>query len=226
MAKSKLRLRARRLRQRGLSIKSIASRLIVSSSTVSLWCRDVKLDEKQIERLQKQARDPYYGKRLNHIRAQQQLREEKIERFLKEGIADVGKLNTKELFFAGICLYWAEGFKKDNLAGFSNSDPAMVQIFILWLEKCCDVGKNRLKLRVGLNEQYKDKVNNIEHYWSKVLKIPDKQFQKPFFQKVQWKKIYEHPEDYHGVLRIRVSKSTDLLRKIHGWIEGLKQNAL
>ena len=98
----------------------------------------------------------------------------------------------------------------------------MIKFYIIWLQKCCHIRKDRLKIRVGINESYKNKVEEIESYWSHELSIPKIQFQKPFFQKVQWKKQYDHPEDYHGVIRIRVSKSTDLLRKIHGWIEGLK----
>jgi len=50
-------------------------------------------------------------------------------------------------------------------------------------------------------------------------------FQKPFYQKVKWQKKYDHPENYHGVLRIRVRKSTDFLRKIRGYINGLSLSA-
>jgi len=47
------------------------------------------------------------------------------------------------------------------------------------------------------------------------------QFSKPFFQNTKWKKEYENKENYHGVLRIRVRRSIDLLRKIFGYIEGI-----
>jgi hypothetical protein len=77
---------------------------------------------------------------------------------------------------------------------------------------------------LGLNEQYKENVLEMQNYWVQELGLSENQFQKPFFQKVKWKKIYEHPEQYHGVLRVRVAKSTDLLRKIHGWIEGLRRS--
>ena len=97
----------------------------------------------------------------------------------------------------------------------------MIMFFLAWLEKCCSIKKNRVKLRVGLNESCKEKVATIEAYWSQITNIPLTQFQKPFFQKAQWSKKYEHPEEYHGVLRIRITKSIDLLREIHGWITGL-----
>lgn len=223
MAKSLLRLEARSLRAEGLGIKTIAQKLGVSSSTASLWCRDIELTKDQLKKLSQNARDPYYGKRAERIAKQKKLRDEKIRKFCDQGINEVGKLDRRDWLMSGIALYWAEGFKKDNLAGFANSDPTMVKFFIRWLEICCGIKRKNLKLRVGVNEQYRDKITQIEAFWSKILKIPKDQFQKPFFQMVQWKKIYDHPEDYHGVLRIRVAKSTDLLRKIHGWIEGLKK---
>jgi hypothetical protein len=44
---------------------------------------------------------------------------------------------------------------------------------------------------------------------------------KTILSKNKGQKQYDHPENYHGVLRIRVRKSTDFLRKIKGYIEGL-----
>lgn len=224
MAKSQLRLEARALRRNGLGIKTIAQKLNISSSTASLWCRDIELTPVQLKQLSKNAHDPYYGKRAANIAKQKRLREERIKRFFQQGIREVGKLDRQGLFLSGIALYWAEGFKKDNLAGFSNSDPAMVRFFIHWLETCCGIKHKDLRLRLGVNEQCRDKVDTIERFWSIELKISRKQFQKPFFQKVQWKKLYDNPEEYHGVLRVRIAKSTNLLRKINGWIEGLRRN--
>lgn len=226
MAKPKIRLLARELRRQGMGIKTIAHKLNISSSTASLWCRDIELTLVQIQELEKHSKDPYYGRRLSYVKKQQSDRLQKTQRLRTEGIKEVKNLSRKSLFFSGISLYWAEGFKKDNQVGFANSDPDMIRFFIRWLEACCGISKDRLKLRLGINEQYKDSAENIEAYWTKELKIPRSQFQKPFFQKVQWKKMYDHPEQYHGVLRVRVSKSTDLLRKIHGWIEGIKKHAI
>lgn len=224
MAKSKLRLKARELRTQGVGIKMIAQQLGVSSSTTSLWCRDIELTSDQIQILEQRHRDPHYGRRLSYTKLQQANRIKRIELLRKEGIKDTKNLSKKSLFFAGISLYWAEGFKKDNQVGFANSDPDMVRFFIRWLVECCDVPKERLKFRLGVNEQYREKIKIMEAYWADSLGVSLSQFQKPFFQKVAWKKMYDNPELYRGVLRVRVSKSTDLLRKIHGWIEGLRMN--
>ena len=224
MAKAKLRFEARELRLKGLGIKTIASKLHVSSSTASLWVRDIELTNEQRKKLSQNARDPYYGKRAENIQKQRQIRLDTIKHLLNVGKKEVGKLHKRELFLCGVAIYWAEGFKKDNLVGFANTDSDMVKFFILWLGECCGIKRGDLKFRLGVNEQYKDKVSSIEKYWKDNLRVKSSQFQKPFFQKVTWKKIYDNPENYHGVLRVRVAKSTNLLRRIHGWMEGLRRH--
>jgi hypothetical protein len=225
MAKTELKFKARSMRSGGESIKVIAKKLSVSSGTVSLWCRDVKLSQKQLRELERRAHDPNYGKRLENSLKQQKIRIEKTKRLFEEGISQVGKLNKRELFLAGIALYWAEGFKSDSQAGFCNSDPNMIKFFLTWLKTCFGYKNSDFRLRVGLNESFRDKTNEIEDFWARLTIIDKENFQKPFYQKVKWQKQYDHPENYHGVLRIRVRKSTDFLRKICGYINGLSLNS-
>jgi predicted transcriptional regulator len=224
VAKFKEKIEARKLRKEGESIKVIAKKLQVSPSSVSYWCKDIKLSPTQIEILEKRARDPHYGKRLKYALAQQKRRLEKIRKLKEEGKKDIGNLNKRELFLVGVALYWAEGFKKDSQAGFASSDPNMIKLFLRWLDECCGYKTKNLILRVTANISHKYRIGEIQNYWSQITKIPTGNFQKPFYQKVKWKKTYENPEEYFGVLRIRVRKSTDFLRKIHGWIEGLRTN--
>lgn len=224
MSKPVLRKKARQLRRNGLGIKTIAYRLGVSSSTVSLWCRDIKLTPEQLQELERRAHDPYYGRRKDNILRQRQKRLDTIESLKKMGIKEMGKLTKRELFLAGVALYWAEGFKKDSRLGFANSDPAMIKFFLKWLGQCCHVPKQAIRVRVGLNISHQNRIKTVEDYWSKITGISKKHFQKPYFQKFIWKKEYPKPEEYFGVLRIRANKQLPLFRKINGWIEGLKLN--
>jgi len=225
MAKLELKLLARMLRQEGKGIKTIANKLKVSSSTVSMWCKDIKLSEEQINQLEKNSHDPYYGRRLGYVLKQQQIRKDKITKIKNEAKKIIGEISERENLIAGTALYWAEGFKKDKMVGFSNTDPNMIKFFLLWLEKCLGVDKEMIKLRVVVNESHKYRVKDIYKYWEKVTNIPKEEFYKVTFQKVNWKKTYEKPEEYFGVLRVRVLKSTDLLRKIMGMVDGLGLNS-
>lgn len=53
MSKLNLQKQALKLRLRGGSIRDIAMKLEVSKSSVSLWCRKIKLTELQIKRMTK-----------------------------------------------------------------------------------------------------------------------------------------------------------------------------
>jgi transcriptional regulator with XRE-family HTH domain len=222
MAKSLLKIESRKFRKSGLGIKTIAHKLNVSSSTVSLWCRDIKLSPEQIAVLEMNQKDPFYGRRLAYSLKQQNVRLEK-EKIIKAGaLKEIGFLSQRDLLIAGVSLYWAEGFKKDNMVGFANTDPEMIRFILKCLIDCFRIRIENIRLRVGINESHKNRTNIIEKHWSGLLDIPLSQFSKPFYQKVKWEKVYEHPENYFGTLRVRVLKSTDLLRRIKGMIEGIK----
>jgi transcriptional regulator with XRE-family HTH domain len=225
MAKSKERLKALKLRRKGESIKSIAKQLGVSVGSVSVWCRGVVLTEDQTKKLEQQGKDPFYGKRMEYAIARRKTLDAKINRLRTEGVRQVGALNSRELFLVGIALYWSEGFKKDSQAGFANSNPEMIKLFIKWLNESCGYTSDDLLLRLTINISHKHREEGIKEYWSHVTKVPVEVFGKTFYQNVKWQKIYENPNEYYGVLRVKVRRSTDFLRKIHGWIEGLSLQA-
>lgn len=224
MARSKEKLEARKLRRQGKSIKEIARDLNVSVSSVSGWCKDIILSTEQIRNLQQRVTDPYYGRKLEYLKNKAKEFNEKVNKLKTLGKEEVGVLSKREIFLIGIALYWAEGFKKDCQVGFTNTDVRMIKIFLVWLEECLGVSRSNLIIRVTANYQYEDKISELEQYWSRELLLPIKQFSKPYFQRTQWNKQYENPSDYHGVLRIKVRKSVDILRKIYGYIEGIAEH--
>jgi hypothetical protein len=224
MAKSEKKLLARNLRRDGQSIKAIAKELEVSHGSVSLWCRDIFLTSEQLETLERNSKDPNYGRRLQNSLKQQSIRIEKTDRLKREGIEEVGKLTKRELLLVGISLYWAEGYKKDSQVGLGSSDPKMMMLYVRWIMECFGYSIDDLLFRVTVNESHEYRIDEIVQYWANMFGISISRFQKSFYQKAKWQKIYEHPEEYFGVLRIRVRRSSDFLRKIHGYIEGLKRN--
>ena len=224
MAKTEKQKLAREMRSEGESIKHIAKVLMVSPSSVSSWCVNVKLSDQQIKRLEANAHDPNYGKRLDNALKQRSLRIEKTKKLRIIGIEEVGELSARELMLVGTALYWAEGYKKDNQAGFGSSDPKMLLLYVRWLMDCFHYSTNDLLFRVTVNASHQYRINEIVSYWANVFNINTDRFQKPFYQHAKWKKTYEHPENYFGVLRIRPRRSSDVLRRILGMIEGLKNN--
>ncbi len=221
--KLNLKSKALSLRKDGFSIKDIAAKLNISTSTASLWCRNIQLSRKQKENLESRTNRKLqkFFKMVEKQKENRQKVKNKIQKTAKE---EIGSLSKRDLFIAGVSLYWAEGFKHEaeGRVGFCNSDPLMMKFMQSFLKKCLGVKNEEISPRLTLNEAFKDKTEQIQQYWSEYLNIPVSQFTKPFYQKVKQVKVYANGDNYHGVLRIHVRKSSVLLLKMRGYLESLR----
>lgn len=217
-----MRQKAVELRRQGKTIREIARILNTASSTVHLWTRHIKLTELQKQAIwEKHKRVFQEGRRKVTLR-QRQEREREEAKYKKLGRDMIGLISRRELMLIGVALYWSEGFKRDSRLGFANSDPDMIKLFLKWLFEVGRVRGEDIRLRVGLNIAYEDRVIGIEKRWSRLTDIPTDQFQKPFFQKVKWERSYKDRGEYLGVLRVRVNGQRKLFLTIKGMVEGLR----
>jgi predicted transcriptional regulator len=168
MAKFKEKSLARKLRSKGNSIKQIANTLGVSKGSVSRWCNDIRLSEKQKKILTDFNTKIIKKGSLVASENKKRERRKRIEYFNNIGLNKVGLLNPRELFLVGCALYWAEGGKTQRKTVFINSDTEMILIYIKWVTECLDITKDRLICRVEINEKYCNKIGGIEKYWSEV----------------------------------------------------------
>jgi len=223
MARIKEKNKVLKLRQKGKSINEIVKRLDVPKSTVSQWCRDVQLTQKQIERLVKRQESGSYKGRMKFLERIRRERMEEIVKLRKEGLKEIGNLNRRDLFIAGVAMYWSEGYTYPggDQVGFTNSDPKMILFILKWLKEICKIPIEKLSLQIKINKLHKSRIKDIENYWSKLTKVPLVQFNKTILIKSSIKKIYPNFNVHYGTLRIVVRQGTKLRRKIHGWIEGL-----
>ncbi|MBI2007374.1 MAG: helix-turn-helix domain-containing protein [Candidatus Blackburnbacteria bacterium] len=215
--------KAVKLRKQGKSIGEIADLLNLATSTVSLWVRNIELSPSQKNTLTQRVYRALQIGRKKALEVQRQIRQRKRWQLVADALKEINSLTERDLFITGVVLYWSEGFKKDNRLGFANSDPAMIKLFLRWLE-IVGVPKNDIRLRIGLNIAHKKRVRKVTKYWAGQTRIPEDQFQKPFFQKFKWKKEFPNPEEYFGVLRIRANNQGALFIKIKTWIEVLREN--
>ncbi|TSC52605.1 MAG: hypothetical protein LiPW39_558 [Parcubacteria group bacterium LiPW_39] len=228
ISKTKEKSSAIALRKKGLSYNEILKLVPVSKSTLSLWLRDVGLAKKQKQRLSEK-------RRLAQIKAQQACRAKRVkitEEIKSIAKGEVGLLNERELWLIGAALYWAEGSKQkaNNVSArvaFSNSDPQMLKLFLEWLRRCCKILPQDIIFSIYLHETATERKSEIQRYWAETTGFPLNQF-----NKIVWKKNKINTrrknigENYYGLLRITVHKSTNLNRKIAGWIEGISKNHL
>src|SRR5581483_1317065 len=193
------------LRRKGYSINEIAERLLVSKSVVSRWCRDIKLTEAQIEKLHQKMMVGSYKGRMKFLEKIRRERKERVLKMFQEGRKEVGKTSKREFFIAGIALYWAEGTKSLNAeeTSFSNSDYRMILFMMKWFRDFFKIQAERFTLQIRINNIHKERLAEVEQYWSSITKIPPYQFTKTVFIKSVNRKVY--PNNHHyGTVRLKV----------------------
>ncbi|MDO8552250.1 MAG: hypothetical protein Q7S01_01825 [bacterium] len=93
---------------------------------------------------------------------------------------EIGTLSRRDLFIAGLYLYWGEGNKSGQAnVGISNTDPAVILAFLDWAE-VMGMPKEDMYVRMHLYVDMDVKKEML--YWSKILKLPLSQFRKPYIK--------------------------------------------
>lgn len=224
--KAKEKEKAIKLRKRGFSYSEILGKIPVAKSSLSLWLRNVGLTKRQRQRLTQKK----LAAVLKGAQAKRNYRLAVTEKIKNKARSEIAKLSNRELWLIGATLYWAEGAKQkehnvSQKVKFSNSDPKMIKIFLKWLQSICKIPKSEIYFRVSLHETAADKLKEVQKYWSNVTGFPIKNFQKIYWKKHKINtKRKNVGKKYFGLLNIYVRKSTNLNRKILGWIEGICEN--
>lgn len=209
------------LRRKGKSIREIARLLSISPSTVSVWCKDIILSIEQKNNLLRSK------SRILHLRKlaaeSHQNKVLRVKNLVEKAEEEIGLLTKKELFLIGVALYWGEGFKslKEGRMGFCNSDPRMIKFMMKWFKEALKIKSEDFIFRTEFNQSHKDREEKIKFFWSRLVRMPLDQFEKSYYHKSVWLRAYPNRDDYFGILRIRIRKSSVLLNKTKGWINGL-----
>lgn len=89
--------------------------------------------------------------------------------------------SDRALWEAGLLLYLGEGSKKDyKCVDLANCDEKVIQIFLKMLRQVYRVKETRLRVYIYCHDN-KDPQKLIA-YWSELLKIPPRQFTKPYIK--------------------------------------------
>lgn len=221
--KQSLKSKAIGLRRKGLSYSEVLQKIPVAKSTLSLWLRSVGLSKRQKQRLtEKKLLASQRGgdaKRLQRINT--------TKRIYDQAKKEIGSISDKELLFLGTILYWAEGSKsKEHNPSqgviFSNSDPLMIRLIIKWFKICLRAVDNDILFEIYVHETYRNRLSNLKKFWSESTRFPIAKFDKIYFKKDKLKTVRKNIGDgYYGQLRVKVRKSTNLNRKITGWVAGI-----
>jgi hypothetical protein len=168
--------RCRDLRAQGFTYNEIVADVGVSKSSVSLWCRDIEPDP--VAWAARATANRNHGARHKRPHRQQLEKEAQIQRLREEGRVRIGRLTEKEFLVAGVALYAGEGAKTDKEVAFANSDPRMVEFFLVWLRRFFEFEESRLRLALYLHQGLD--LEAAVRFWSELTAIPPTQFRKPY----------------------------------------------
>jgi len=210
-----------KLRKKGFTYSEILERVSVAKSTLSLWLRSVGLALPQKQRITKKR----IQARLKGAAARRQKRILLTKKIHKMASQEIGNVSERELFLIGIALYWAEGTKQKehNISQdvkFSNSDSLMIKLFLKWLTNICGILAEDIKFEIYLHET--NIIDGVKEFWAKATGFPQYSFQTIYWKKNKiGTKRKNTGDNYKGLLRIKVKKSTNFNRKIEGWIKAI-----
>lgn len=127
---SYIRDKARELRiSKKLTIDELAERLALPRTTIYYWVKDLPIERSGPGPF------PTHGQVLGNRAMQQKYKALRDEAYA-QGERSFGKLMTEPSFSHFICLYMAEGYKRNrNVVSIANSDPAIILISQHWMRR-------------------------------------------------------------------------------------------
>lgn len=184
------------MRKTGATYTEIKENLKVSKSSLSLWLRDMPLTKARMEEVR--GKNPRRIERFREtMKAKKDARLNTVRQKAKRKIAS---LSDRELFLAGLFLYWGEGGKTQPVyVTLSNTDPAMLLFFIKWLES---LGANLPQIRVRLHLYSDMNIKRELAYWSRTLALPASSFRKPYIKESKRADITYTQKFTHGTCNV------------------------
>lgn len=212
------RQRAIELRRQGESYNGISKALGVPKSTLSYWLRDIEYvpSKEVVERVG-----------LGRVKGGQTVRErtaEHIADIKARACREVGELSERDLWIAGIAIYWGDGTKAQEDVRFTNCDPKIVQLMMRWFREICLVPDDRFRAEVHIYPE--SDAASLVCFWSEVTGIPTVQFTECQVDRRQGKRQKKKGLLPYGTIQVRVSGGPGLGRQLHrriaGWIQALE----
>jgi hypothetical protein len=204
-----VREKARQLRlEKHLSLDEIAERLALPKTTIYYWIRDLPLGRPRRENALPGSRAMCRKYRL--VR----------EVAYAEGNAEFDLLARDPSFRDFVCLYIAEGYKRNrNRVSVANSDPSVVLVCTRWIRRFA-----RNPVTFSLQYHADQDLREITDFWGAQVGVP------PGTIRLQRKSNSGRLggrswRSKHGVLTV-TAEDTAFRARLQGWIECLQQQWL
>lgn len=211
------------MRIKGASYSEILKQVPVAKSTLSEWFKNVHLATRHRRMLSERQRQAA----MRGAQARHKKKEDLLTVIKTAAKKEIKKLSHREQWFIGTALYWAEGSKEKVYNPgvgliFNNSDPSMVRFYTQWLENICHVDKKHIKLTLYIHESKRSEIETVMNFWAHYLKRSVHDISGVYMKRSKPKTNRKNVGSlYYGTLRVTVSASSGLNRKVAGWIEGI-----
>lgn len=202
----------RDLRRLGLSYGEVMDLIPVKKATLATWCRDVKLNEEQVNGiLARRAQQPGIPRNTQHKRHRE------IEMIQAQARLEALHLQEDPFWMAGVVLYWAEGCKTNRRLEMTHSEPEALRLFMAWSRRFL---QPRATFGAALNLHWNNDEARAKLFWSQELQIDMGCFTKSFIKPDGTGHRKNHLP--HGVCRATMRKSTDALVTTLAWVDYLR----
>lgn len=194
------RRKAVELRLQGMSYTQIQKIVKAGKGVLNYWLKDYPLSEEQKRKI-------YSNREVwveNFRESMKRKREEKFQQVVLEQKKAIGKIDKKNLYIAGVFLYWGEGQKGSSSASLSNTDPSVMKFYLLWVEKCFGLKRTDPKVRIYLHLYSDMDFMKSMAYWRDTLRVNESQFAKPYIKKSTLAAL-DYKSYGHGTCRIQIA---------------------
>lgn len=209
-----LKPNAIKLRKNGVSIGKIEQRLGIPRSTLSGWLKDIRLTQRQKEKLLQNWKNGLRKARGKAVLWHNAQKERRMQEAKNEARKTLEKINIDDpsiIELALAMLYLGEGSKKHEEIAIGNTNPLILQFFLAILKNVYsfDVKKIRCELYLRADQS----IEEMKHFWARTLKLPLSSFKQAHKDKrTKGSKTYSY---YKGVCNIRYGNAASQRKLIY-----------
>lgn len=182
---SQLKNKAKKLRSRGYTYSEICESLKkkVSKSTLSYWCREVKLPSFYKRKLAKINAINREKGRLIAIEVNKLKRKQFLEDLKNKNLPLIKELNQRDRKLLLTSLYIAEGCKypTTQYLKFASIDPGIIKFYLFLLRKSYNLDESKFRIEILCRAD--QDLNSLINYWQKVTNIKKRLIYKPRIDK-------------------------------------------
>ena len=201
------------LRRLGLTYGEIREVVPVPKSTLSNWCKEIRLTADQIDAIRNRSSP---GSRIGIPVDTQWRRHRVIEQIRVDARAFAERHADDAFFIAGVALYWGEGAKTNSDLSLANADPRALRLFIDWVRAFHDPSAEFV-LKINLHADNDEPAARA--YWAEETGLANADFYRTFLKP----KGTGHRKNHlpHGVCQVRVRRCADHWHRTMTWVDAL-----